>query len=606
MAVSNEQTISLRFAKVAAKHDAREYTPDNADAALEGRNVYIRIAHSVENEVNAIFKDAVDEYNSKQKRADRKKSYDVYGDALKAAKQTKGKNDMKPVYEFVLAAGDHETAGVCDAEFDPDEWEQMREHDPEAAAAYVQEHLNKDPRREDLKAALIETCKALPEKYPHLEFIGIYIHDDEPCGTCHAHVQFVPKGTGYKQGLKMRPSLTKALGNMGFKTGKTTDYDYRTAQQQWQDDAKDFLEEKMNEYGFTRVHKGIKGPGEDIHGYKARQRRKKAEAKAAEAQAQADEAFAAVAQAQEMVDIYTEYAEAQREEIEARKEDVEAKEQAAIEREQEIATRETQAAQAEAQAQAKLDEASAKEEAAQAKETAAQEAIDSIDAREEAVSAKASELAAEFTEHAEKVTAELNEREDSLDVREEAIAGAEERIKAKYQEREAAIAAREQAVKDAEEMLERRRKKIDKDEEEAKSLTDRLKESLSKTDELARALERALLNDAHMRLIVEGIRKMFAALRSTPAPMPGLPDAKLDAQVHMAMMSYDERMEKRNGKPIPESEKAAKAFYDLSDVADAAKEAKQKAVHDEQREQARRDLIDAEKYLRREDGPQLG
>ena len=599
MTVSNEQTVSLRFAKIAAKHDAREYTPDNADPALEDRNVYIRVSHSVENDVNAIFKDAVDEYNATQKRADRKKSYDVYGETLKAAKQTKGKNDMKPVYEFVIAAGNHETAGVTDNEFDPDEWEQMRERDPEAAAAYVQEHLNRDPRREDLKQALIETCEALPERYPDLEFIGIYIHDDEPCGTCHAHVQFVPKGTGYKQGLKMRPSLTKALGNMGFKTGKTDSCDYRTAQQQWQDDAKDFLEEKMNEYGFVREHKGIEGPGEDIHGYKARQRRENEEAKAKEAQAQAEEAIAAVAQAQTVVDTYTEYAEAKAQELEARKEEAEAKEQEAEERAQQIATREAQAAQAEADAQAKLDEASAKE-------TAAQERIDSIEAREEAVTARAEELTAEFNANVEKVTAELDEREDGLDTREEAIAGAEERIKAKYQEREAAIAAREQAVKDSEAELERRRKKMDEEEEEAKSLVERLTQSLSNTDELRRALERAFLNDARMRLVVEGVRKMFAAMRSTPAPMPDMPDAKLDAQVHMAMMTYDERMEKRNGKPVPEKEKAANAFYELSDVAEAAQEAKKKAVYDEQREQARRDLIDAEKYLRREDGPQLG
>lgn len=60
--------------KTAEQHDRRDYTPPNAERGLRDRNVTILNHADHVQAFNDFFAPAIDRYNAKQKRADRKKS----------------------------------------------------------------------------------------------------------------------------------------------------------------------------------------------------------------------------------------------------------------------------------------------------------------------------------------------------------------------------------------------------------------------------------------------------------------------------------------------------------------------------------------------------
>lgn len=131
-----------------------------------------------------IFGGAVDRYNAKQKRNDRKiKSY---------YNQVRDGEQQHTVYEIV--------AGV-----------------------YSKDHNNGLMMSEDeQKAILREYVDTWKERNPNLELIGAYYHADEK-GEPHVHCDYVPVAHGYKKGIDTQAGLVKAFGEQGlFKQGKDT------------------------------------------------------------------------------------------------------------------------------------------------------------------------------------------------------------------------------------------------------------------------------------------------------------------------------------------------------------------------------------------------
>lgn len=211
-------SISASQGRVAQYHDEREqdYTPANVDKNLSKDNkTLVKQDCSYHDAVNKLFGASVDAYNAKQTRNDRK-----INDYYQSLEDSNRKE--KPVYEYVFQIGNHETNGVTSGTAD------------EAKC------------REALDAAM----EQLQDKYPNLHFLFIGSHGDEPGGTYHYHVAFTPVGTGYKNGMSERCSLTKALNAMGFKTSNEDGL----AIQQWQNDVKDMIEEEMKQRGLEREY----------------------------------------------------------------------------------------------------------------------------------------------------------------------------------------------------------------------------------------------------------------------------------------------------------------------------------------------------------------
>lgn len=124
-----------------------------------------------------IFGEVLQEYNSRQKRSDRKID-DYYEHILKS------KNGEKPFYEDVL------------------QWGRM-------------EDFRAEPQlREKAKECLVEYARTFEARNPNLKLIGAYVHMDE--ASPHLHLDYIPVAKGYKTGLQARNSLDKAMKQMGY------------------------------------------------------------------------------------------------------------------------------------------------------------------------------------------------------------------------------------------------------------------------------------------------------------------------------------------------------------------------------------------------------
>lgn len=187
---------SVSLGSVAYKHDIRESHRANVDTELSINNVILEdnlkeydgatTQEKIEAYTNATMQPYIDEYNARQKRADRK-----INNYIEHYNSQKG-NKPKLAYEIVMQMGSHEDIGK-------------------------EVYENKNIR------ALLETQYVyeqmlynFKEKYPHLKVLYATIHNDEPNGTPHLHIAFQPQGEGYKNGLKTRVSVSKALENDGI------------------------------------------------------------------------------------------------------------------------------------------------------------------------------------------------------------------------------------------------------------------------------------------------------------------------------------------------------------------------------------------------------
>lgn len=178
--------ISMPQGKGSQMHNRRDYEkighdiPENIDTSKTKDNIILADT-DIEEAYQDIFGEAVEKYNAKQKRADRK--IDSYLDKIEHSK-----NGEKPFYEDVLQWGRKE-----DFEADP----QLKEKATEALKKYAE---------------------TFQERNPNLRMIGAYIHLDE--ASPHLHLDYVPTASGYKQGLSLRNSLDKALEQQGIEVAK--------------------------------------------------------------------------------------------------------------------------------------------------------------------------------------------------------------------------------------------------------------------------------------------------------------------------------------------------------------------------------------------------
>ncbi|MBQ7439826.1 MAG: plasmid recombination protein [Acidaminococcaceae bacterium] len=141
------------------------------------------------------FGAAIEQYNEKQKRPERRKSVEGYMNELENnvtrykkmnAREKSDDNSVKSRYEMLLYVGDMHDTGY--------------KSDP-AAAKQAEEILT-------------EYVQGFKERNPNMVVQYSYMHRDE--ATPHAGIVFVPVASGYKTGLDKRVSMSKALAQQGF------------------------------------------------------------------------------------------------------------------------------------------------------------------------------------------------------------------------------------------------------------------------------------------------------------------------------------------------------------------------------------------------------
>lgn len=216
-------SVSFRIGDGVLEHNNREFSPQNVDANRTPDNVTY-INRDLRELYDELFDDALEEYNQKQKRADRR-IWDYY-DHIKNGKQE------KPFYELVVQFGDEKTCGLNSGN-----WELAKE-------------------------MLGEYIKEFEQRNPNIKVFCANLHLDE--ATPHLHIDFVPVCHNQTRGLKTRVSMRGALAEQGFFGGSSKVTEWA----EWADSERKFMTEILQQHGFKRDYKNNHLPHVSVEEYK--------------------------------------------------------------------------------------------------------------------------------------------------------------------------------------------------------------------------------------------------------------------------------------------------------------------------------------------------
>lgn len=236
------------YAKKGHVHIKQQYTSQNRVLKHE----------SIRDAYKDLFGDAVDQYNQKQKRKDRKIK-DFYQHIKKSGKQ-------QTQFEFIAQVGNKSTFEGLDRLDPQGRWQQ--------AADLLQEYEADFEKR-----------------HPQMHVYNAVIHMDEE-GSPHLHMNLVPVATGYKRGVAVQPSLKRVLSQEGYAADPR---DSRAQFNAFREGEQQALAKLLQDRGIGRKA-GITNRLKDVHEYKeamrqiedAQQAAKTARLKAGEEIAQAN------------------------------------------------------------------------------------------------------------------------------------------------------------------------------------------------------------------------------------------------------------------------------------------------------------------------------
>ena len=175
-----------------------------------------------------MFDDALQRFNDKQKRADRK--IESYYDKIRTGKQE------KLFHEVIVQIGNREDTNSKSA-------------DSEIAVRILDEYM-----------------KHFQERNPNLRIFSAHLHLDEE--TPHLHIDFVPFVTNSKRGLDTRVSLKQALLSQGFK-GESK---FESEWSKWALSEKQQLASVMEKYGVEWEQLGTHNEHLSVYDYKKKMR----------------------------------------------------------------------------------------------------------------------------------------------------------------------------------------------------------------------------------------------------------------------------------------------------------------------------------------------
>ena len=193
--------ISHAKGKGSINHNNRNHFYKNVDPSKTENNIYYA-KESLEEAYQKCFGQALVNYNTKQKRADRKiDDYfkHLFGNARKDVVATSS-NKEKSFYEIVVGIGNRNTCPVGSA-------------DGELAGKILDEY-----------------AKGFENRNPNFYVFNSVMHLDEK--TPHLHIDYVPIADGYKNGLQIRNSQSVALQQMGFGKEKNSINEWRKQERQ--------------------------------------------------------------------------------------------------------------------------------------------------------------------------------------------------------------------------------------------------------------------------------------------------------------------------------------------------------------------------------------
>lgn len=209
---------------------------------MDGKHEVLRDME-LESVYKELFGRAIEEYDAKQKRRDRRYG-GVYGYMEQVRADSRGRVNHKTrtkgknlAYEVIVGVGSVK----------PELDEETGRFKRDSKGNFVTPYLVPDDICEAVLKAYLAAWDA---RNPHLRLYGAYLHGDEG-GAMHMHLDFVPWADGYERGLSVQTSLNRALAQQGCVSEGWT----RNSHVIWAERERDFIESILTEqYGYTIVH----------------------------------------------------------------------------------------------------------------------------------------------------------------------------------------------------------------------------------------------------------------------------------------------------------------------------------------------------------------
>ncbi len=190
--------------KGSVSHNTRAFSAKNVDKERSKYNV--EFCHlDIKKVYHELFDEALERYNGKQKRSDRK--IDDYYEKIRQSKQE------KLFHEVILQIGNKDDMNA------------------------------KSEEGQLAKDILIEFMEDFQKRNPNLYVFSAHLHMDEE--TPHIHIDFVPFIRNSNRGLDTRVSLKGALAEQRFKGGTRS----ATEWNQWMESEKQELSKVAERYG---------------------------------------------------------------------------------------------------------------------------------------------------------------------------------------------------------------------------------------------------------------------------------------------------------------------------------------------------------------------
>ncbi len=223
-----ERTISMMVGKGSLNHNNRTFTAKNVDGERSKRNkVYVK--ENIKKVYHALFDEALEAYNAKQTRADRR--IDNYYEKIRTSKQE------KLFHELIVQIGNRDDTNCGMVE-----------------SVYAQ-------------LALEEYMRGFGERNPNLRVFNAVMHLDEE--TPHLHIDYVPFSTGNKRGLSTKVSLKGALKAQGFVGTGRFDTEWKC----WVESEKQCLAEIMERHQMEWLQKGTHEKHLSVYDYEKKMRK---------------------------------------------------------------------------------------------------------------------------------------------------------------------------------------------------------------------------------------------------------------------------------------------------------------------------------------------
>ena len=197
----SEKKISHVQGKGCLSHNNRTFIPKNTNPERRCYNSYF-IQENITVSYDKLFGKAVDEYNSKQKRSDRKIKGSYFEHLFHHAPCStvlESPNGQKSFYEDVVQIGTKDDTG-------------SGSDDGERARFVLSDYMKDFQRRN-----------------PNFYVFNAVLHMDE--ATPHLHIDYIPIGH-YDRGLSVQNGLAQALFEMGYGKGKDAINRWRKAERE--------------------------------------------------------------------------------------------------------------------------------------------------------------------------------------------------------------------------------------------------------------------------------------------------------------------------------------------------------------------------------------